>query len=88
MFVCCMYIETRGPTLEEIAKIIDGDEAKVVPVDIVHLRNRVGTPGSEYHNYSSRPGPKDPNRFSMSGLEKDHIVRYEDLSLRGSRHLS
>lgn len=33
-FVYFMYIETRGPTLEELAKIIDGDEAAVAHVDI------------------------------------------------------
>ncbi|GAB1310830.1 hypothetical protein MFIFM68171_01040 [Madurella fahalii] len=33
-FVYFMYIETRGPTLEELAKIIDGDEAEVAHVDI------------------------------------------------------
>lgn len=33
-FVYFMYIETKGPTLEELAKIIDGDEAEVAHVDI------------------------------------------------------
>jgi hypothetical protein len=33
-FVYFMYIETKGPTLEELAKIIDGDEAAVAHVDI------------------------------------------------------
>jgi sugar porter (SP) family MFS transporter len=33
-FVFKMYIETKGPTLEELAKIIDGDEAAVAHVDI------------------------------------------------------
>lgn len=42
-----MYIETRGPTLEEIAKIIDGDETRIVPADIVHLHARVNSPGLE-----------------------------------------
>jgi hypothetical protein len=32
-----MYVETRGPTLEELAKIIDGDEAKVADVDLDQL---------------------------------------------------
>lgn len=40
-----MYIETRGPTLEDIAKIIDGDEAKIVPADIVRLHEHVSFPG-------------------------------------------
>lgn len=38
VFVCFMYIETRGPTLEEIAKIIDGDDhkkKKIMVADIV-----------------------------------------------------
>ncbi|KAL1604948.1 hypothetical protein SLS60_004489 [Paraconiothyrium brasiliense] len=47
IFVCFMYIETRGPTLEEIAKIIDGDEAKVIPADIERLHDRVSFPGLE-----------------------------------------
>lgn len=29
-----MYVETRGPTLEELAKVIDGDDAAVGRVDI------------------------------------------------------
>jgi hypothetical protein len=29
-----MYVETRGPTLEELAKVIDGDEAEVAHLDI------------------------------------------------------
>ncbi|KAF2439203.1 MFS general substrate transporter [Karstenula rhodostoma CBS 690.94] len=44
IFVCFMYIETRGPTLEEIAKIIDGDEAKIIPADIVRLQDHVSLP--------------------------------------------
>jgi len=27
-----MYVETKGPTLEELAKLIDGDDAKVASV--------------------------------------------------------
>ncbi|KAK4227492.1 general substrate transporter [Podospora fimiseda] len=33
-FVYFMYVETKGPTLEELAKIIDGDAAEVGDVDI------------------------------------------------------
>ncbi|KAK4128925.1 general substrate transporter [Parathielavia appendiculata] len=33
-FVYFMYIETKGPTLEELAKVIDGDEAAVAHIDI------------------------------------------------------
>ncbi|KAK3383331.1 general substrate transporter [Lasiosphaeria ovina] len=34
VFVYFMYVETKGPTLEELAKVIDGDEAEVAHVDI------------------------------------------------------
>ncbi|KAF9700159.1 hypothetical protein EKO04_001867 [Ascochyta lentis] len=33
MFVIFFYVETKGPTLEEIAKIFDGDEAEVAIID-------------------------------------------------------
>ena len=29
-----MYVETKGPTLEELAKVIDGDDAKVAHLDV------------------------------------------------------
>jgi len=34
LFVYFMYVETMGPTLEELAKIIDGDDAKVAHLDL------------------------------------------------------
>ncbi|KAF2796051.1 general substrate transporter [Melanomma pulvis-pyrius CBS 109.77] len=34
LFVCFLYVETRGPTLEEVAKIFDGDEAEVARIDV------------------------------------------------------
>lgn len=34
IFVFFFFIETRGPTLEEIAKIFDGLDAQVANVDI------------------------------------------------------
>jgi len=33
VFVCVFYVETKGPTLEEVAKIFDGEEAEVGHVD-------------------------------------------------------
>jgi hypothetical protein len=33
VFVCTFYIETRGPTLEEVAKLFDGDEVEERPGD-------------------------------------------------------
>ncbi|KAI1108335.1 general substrate transporter [Nemania sp. NC0429] len=32
-FVYFMYVETKGPTLEELAKVIDGDDAKVADIN-------------------------------------------------------
>jgi len=32
-----MYVETKGPTLEELAKIIDGEHAEVARVDLEQL---------------------------------------------------
>lgn len=32
-----LFVETRGPTLEEIAKIFDGEEAEVARLDINDL---------------------------------------------------
>lgn len=29
-----MYVETKGPTLEELAKVIDGKDAAVAHVDL------------------------------------------------------
>jgi len=34
IWVYYFYVETRGPTLEEIARIFDGDEAEVADIDI------------------------------------------------------
>jgi hypothetical protein len=34
VFVFFFFVETRGPTLEEIAKIFDGENAEVARVDI------------------------------------------------------
>ncbi|KFY70776.1 hypothetical protein V498_10221, partial [Pseudogymnoascus sp. VKM F-4517 (FW-2822)] len=35
VFVYFFYIETKGPTLEEISRIFDGDDAIVAQVDYV-----------------------------------------------------
>ena len=42
IFVYFLYVETKGPTLEEIAKIFDGDEAEVGEVDPL----KVGLPAT------------------------------------------
>lgn len=43
VFVYFLYVETRGPTLEEIAKIFDGEDAEVAQVDMdkVHLGEKM-----------------------------------------------
>lgn len=33
-FVYFLYVETRGPTLEELARVIDGDDAQVARLDL------------------------------------------------------
>lgn len=35
VFVYFFYVETKGPTLEEIARIFDGDDAAVAHVEYV-----------------------------------------------------
>lgn len=47
IFVTVFYVETRGPTLEEVAKIFDGDEAEVAHVDIEVVEKNVMTSGYE-----------------------------------------
>lgn len=34
IFIYFMYVETRGPTLEELAKVIDGENAQVADIDL------------------------------------------------------
>ncbi|KAI1047346.1 hypothetical protein LB505_012769 [Fusarium chuoi] len=41
IFIFFMYVETRGPTLEELAKVIDGDNAAVADVDLEHVEKEV-----------------------------------------------
>jgi hypothetical protein len=43
-------VETRGPTLEEVAKIFDGDEAEVAHVDLDKVEAEVMTSGFEKQN--------------------------------------
>ncbi|KAK3061295.1 hypothetical protein LTR53_019827 [Teratosphaeriaceae sp. CCFEE 6253] len=38
VIVYCFYIETKGPTLEEIAKIFDGENADVGVADISEVK--------------------------------------------------
>ncbi len=47
-FVYFMYVETRGPTLEELAKVIDGDDAEVAHLDLEQVEKEVALHGE--HN--------------------------------------
>ncbi|KAI1105492.1 general substrate transporter [Jackrogersella minutella] len=40
-FVYFMYVETKGPTLEELAKVIDGDDAPVARLDLDQVEKEV-----------------------------------------------
>ncbi|KAK5663310.1 hypothetical protein OQA88_3738 [Cercophora sp. LCS_1] len=40
-FVYFMYVETRGPTLEELVKVIDGEDADVARLDIRQVEKEV-----------------------------------------------
>ena len=44
-FVYFMYVETKGPTLEELAKVIDGDEAEVARLDLEQVEKEVALHG-------------------------------------------
>jgi len=55
VFVYFFYVETRGPTLEEIARIFDGDNAEVAEIDIVgekglEIRNNSTAHEENYHH--------------------------------------
>jgi len=43
IFVWFVYVETRGPTLEEVARIFDGDDA-VANIDMRQVEKEI------YHN--------------------------------------
>ncbi|KAH8593395.1 general substrate transporter [Bisporella sp. PMI_857] len=41
LFVYFFYVETRGPTLEELAKIFDGEDAAVAHVDLEQVEKEI-----------------------------------------------
>ncbi|KAJ0108515.1 hypothetical protein N8I77_004753 [Diaporthe amygdali] len=49
VFVYVMYVETKGPTLEELAKIIDGDEAAVAKLDLDQVEKEAQIESHEEH---------------------------------------
>ncbi len=40
-FVYYMYVETRGPTLEELARVIDGPDAQVAELDLAQVEKEL-----------------------------------------------
>lgn len=44
-----MYVETKGPTLEELAKIIDGENAAVAKLDLHQVEKEVQIESHEEH---------------------------------------
>ncbi|KAL2104926.1 hypothetical protein VUR80DRAFT_9315 [Thermomyces stellatus] len=41
VFIYFMYVETRGPTLEELVKVIDGEDAQVADLDLGHVEKEL-----------------------------------------------
>lgn len=49
VFVYVMYVETKGPTLEELAKVIDGDNAAVAKLDLQQVEKEAAIESHEEH---------------------------------------
>ena len=64
VFVYFLYVETKGPTLEEIAKIFDGEEAEVGAVDLKEA-GVYGTRGS----VSSAMGDPEKQVYDTATVE-------------------
>lgn len=41
VYIYFMYVETRGPTLEELVKVIDGENAQVADIDMGHVEKEL-----------------------------------------------
>jgi hypothetical protein len=54
LFVYFFYVETRGPTLEELAKIFDGDDAVVAHVDLQQVEKEIQITETESIHYRER----------------------------------
>ncbi|KAG7131026.1 Lactose permease like protein [Verticillium longisporum] len=63
-FVFYMFVETRGPTLEELVKVIDGPDAQVADIDMGHVekdtaleaekREDAGVEQVQYHSNDTK----------------------------------
>ncbi len=62
IFVWLFYVETRGPTLEEVARIFDGDEG-VANIDMKQVEKEIyhNTEHEEYLRMRRRPSAPRPN---------------------------
>ena len=49
VFVYFFYVETKGPTLEEIAKIFDGENSNVAHIDFDQLEKETQIAHHEEH---------------------------------------
>ena len=54
LFVYFFYVETRGPTLEELARIFDGDDAAVANVDLQQVEKEIHITEKETTSYRER----------------------------------
>jgi hypothetical protein len=52
VFVWFFYVETKGPTLEEISRIFDGDQA-IAHIDMAQVEKDIYTAEHEEHVTSS-----------------------------------
>lgn len=59
-FVYFFYVETRGPTLEELAKIFDGEDAEVAHIDINDLEKDVQISDEQGEMVGSAGGKQFP----------------------------
>jgi len=50
LFVYFFYVETRGPTLEELAKIFDGESAEVAHLDLRDVEKDIQLENEQVHN--------------------------------------
>jgi len=56
LFVAFLFVETRGVTLEEVAKIFDGEDAEVAHIDLDVVQEKVQTMATEVED--ARPEHK------------------------------
>ncbi|KAJ5457721.1 hypothetical protein N7475_009109 [Penicillium sp. IBT 31633x] len=54
IFVYFFYVETRGPTLEELAKIFDGEDATVAHIDLQQVEKEIHIAEKQSVEYKER----------------------------------